>query len=238
RSRGRPLFLNLDCYFASDLTKLRGLLQPYTNQISSLFLRFAQRTIQPELLFKDLPALQELAIWRIYDECDIQSYAQSFSQLPSTLRSLDIMQVTGWSFDIENLSSFNPVWTHLTDVKITILHPNAFLHLLQLCPNLSSLMVSAIFDQKQTLKPFTHTAIRSIRLYFDAEHIFPLSDLLHALSLPNLQETWPHEAFKAFLIRSKCPLESLTVSDQVTDEQRAEYAALSPFLKVVLDSYS
>ncbi|KAG0708212.1 hypothetical protein DFH29DRAFT_1075848 [Suillus ampliporus] len=244
RSRGCPLLLNLDCYYASDLTKLRGLLQPYTNQISSLFLRFSRKTIQPELLFKDPPALQELTIRRMHYERDIPSNAQSFSRLPSTLRSLNIIEVIGWTFDIENLSSFNPVWTHLTNVEITILHPNAFLHLLRLCPNLSSLTVRAIFGQKQTLKPLTHTAIRSIHLDFDAAHIFPLSNLLDALSLPNLQVldarnigTWPHEAVKAFLIQSKCPLESLTVSGRVrmTDEQRAEYADLFPSLKVVLN---
>jgi hypothetical protein len=62
-------------------------------------------------------------------------------------------------------------------------------------------------------------------------------------SLPSLRVLayegveWPHEEFKAFLARSECPLESLITSEEdVTDEQRAEYAALVPSLQFVLRS--
>ncbi|KAG1747067.1 uncharacterized protein EDB91DRAFT_1245511 [Suillus paluster] len=239
RSRGYPLSLELDCH-ANDSTKLKSLLQPYINQISSLSIKFSRTPDQPELLLNDLPALQELTIAGIHH---IPSIAQSISRLPSTLRSLHVME--SW-FDVEHLSSLNAVWAHLTNVEINIVHPNVFLHLLQLCPNLSSLTVRADFDQIRTLEPFTHTEIRSLRTSPVTLVTRPLTGLFDALTLPNLRvfeagyvRTWPHEEFKAFLVRSKCPLESLNVNGYrsvMTAGQRAEYAVLFPSLEVVAGS--
>ncbi|KAG1791508.1 uncharacterized protein BJ212DRAFT_1419177 [Suillus subaureus] len=50
-------------------------------------------------------------------------------------------------------------------------------------------------------------------------------------------EPWPHVKFKAFLTRSNCVLETLISGSGTgtTDEQRAEYVALVPSLKVVSD---
>ncbi|KAG1747097.1 uncharacterized protein EDB91DRAFT_68185 [Suillus paluster] len=243
RSRGCPLSLELHCD-ADDLTKLRSLLRPYINQISSLSIKISVPGTQPELLLKDLPALQELTIWWNHDDPPI---AQSISRLPSTLRSLLVGE--SW-FDVGDISSSNPVWAHLINVQIDIIRPNAFLHLLQLCPNLSSLAVSTDFPQIQTqpLEPFTHTKLRFLGIdsVFLGAHSLPV--LFDALSLPNLRvfETcevipWPHEAVKALLVRSKCPLESLIFSGRriatITDEQRAEYTALFPSLEIVSTVY-
>ncbi|KAG0704601.1 hypothetical protein DFH29DRAFT_365962 [Suillus ampliporus] len=247
RSQGLPLSLALECY-ANDSTKLRSLLQPYIKQISSLSIRVFRYANQPELLLKDLPALQELTIRRFQD-LDIETIAQAISQLPSTMRSLNVM---GPLFDIEHLSSFNPVWAHLTNVKIAICYPNAFLHLLHLCPNLSSLTVraswhGATFDRIQPLEPFTHPKIQSFCFVYDSDRMTrALFNLFNALSFPNLRALEVHcstqwsrdsEVLKAFLIRSECPLESLILDDGVkmTDVQRAGYFSLFPSLKVVVD---
>ncbi|KAG1747101.1 uncharacterized protein EDB91DRAFT_1345187 [Suillus paluster] len=207
RSRGCPLSLALDCY-ATHSTELRSLIQPYVHQILSLSIHYPDK---PGLLLEDLPALQELNI--MGDDNWRPPVAPFISRLPSTLRSLRIKEAR---FNVEDISSFNPIWASLTKVNINIVHSNVFLHLLQLCPNLSSLTVRADYDGIPTLEPFTHTAIQSIDISFFLRGT--LSGLFDALSLPNLRvlvasraRTWPHEKFKAFLVRSKCSLESLTV---------------------------
>ncbi|KAG0704622.1 hypothetical protein DFH29DRAFT_827672 [Suillus ampliporus] len=239
RSRGCPISLALECD-TWDSRMLRNLLQPYTNQISSFSIHFPQEAYQPELLLEDLPALQELTIRAI--NIHTPSIAQSISRLPSTLRSLNVMLSS--SFNVEHLSSFNPVWAYLTNVEITIHHPNVLLHLLQLCPNLFSLKVRAALYQIPTLEPFTHTKLQYLCI-LGSRLGNRSSNMLNALSLPNLcvLETcsireWPHEEFKAFVVRSNCPLESLHIFGSratITDEQRAEYIVLIPSLKVVLD---
>jgi hypothetical protein len=150
-------------------------------------------------------------------------------------------------FDIEHLFSFSPVWAHLTGVQIAVRGPNTVLHLLQLCPNLSSLTLRVIFGQGEPLKAFTHTKLRSLHIRYDALNTRPLSDLLNTLLLPNLRafgarciRPWPHKDMKAFLARSRCPLETLTFGARmaITDAQRAEYVSLIPSLEVVVDHSS
>ncbi|KAG1756854.1 uncharacterized protein EDB91DRAFT_1076770 [Suillus paluster] len=158
RSRGCRLSLQLNCD-ADDSIKLRSLVQPYINQITSLCIYFFSDMVQPELLLINLPAFQELKIRNFQD---FPSVPQYISRMPSTLRSLD---VSGLWFNLEHLSSFDPVWANLTNIGIDIYQLNEFLHLLQLCPNLSSLTVYVRrrFDRTMTLEPFTHSEIRYIR---------------------------------------------------------------------------
>ncbi|KAG2057417.1 hypothetical protein BDR06DRAFT_1018954 [Suillus hirtellus] len=209
RTLGHPLSLALRCY--NNWTPLvRSLLHPYIHQISSLKIEFEQ-VEQPECVFKDFSALQELII-------------------PNHI-----------TFKL--LCSFAPLWAHLTKVELFVDEPDAFLHLLRLCPNLSSLKICVKFFQKKSLRPFTHPKLQFLRFYGDP-WIFrgSLRGIFDALSVPNLRvlhvwitSTWPHEEFKTFLTRSACPLESLVFGNTVitTVEQRAEYVALVPFLKVV-----
>ncbi|KAG2364343.1 hypothetical protein BDR07DRAFT_1459782 [Suillus spraguei] len=111
RSRGHPLSLALGRYHS---TKLRNLLQPYITHITSL--RVSVCSSQGEYFVADLPALQDLAILGM-TRSDIPTIAQSVSRLPSTIRSLRVIDMKPF-FDIEHLSSFSPVWAHLTDVQI------------------------------------------------------------------------------------------------------------------------
>ncbi|KAG1858758.1 hypothetical protein DFJ58DRAFT_744808 [Suillus subalutaceus] len=242
RSQGHPLSLVLGYYHSTWL--LRSLLQPYSNQILSLSINFSRRADGVESLLKDVPALQELVtIWM--GNSTILTMAQSISQIPSTMRVLDVMNLP---FNIRGVSSLNPVWAHLTQVKINLTHPDAFLHLLRLCPNLSSLTVLTIFHDQRTLEPFTHTNIQSLYMSYHNSRMFLicLAGLFDALSFPNLRvfeaycaynSAWPHEQLMNLFARSKCPLERLIFGGRVTvtDVPRAEYVALIPSLDVVVN---
>ncbi|KAG2040366.1 hypothetical protein BDR03DRAFT_916046 [Suillus americanus] len=239
RSRGRPLSLELQCH-KNNWTELRSLLQPYINQVSSLSLDVYQNVPQLEVTISDFLALEELNMildWSSSESC----IAQSISQPPCTLRNLTV--TGGAFFDMEYSSTFNPAWAHLTNIRIALHEPSAFPQLLRLCPGLSSLTISTSFTAMEALEPFTHTQLQSLQIISndlydnDTEYL----NLFDTLSLPNLRALeaydiypWPHEEFKAFLTRSKCPLESLTLdfTMSVTDEQQAEYVALIPSLEL------
>jgi hypothetical protein len=238
RARGRPLSLRLQFYADDHWTKLQRLLQSYVNQISSLYIDLGHHDA-PELnMFTEFLALEEMSVCVYEDICGSEpvvpaSISRSLSQLPLTLGSL---AVSGLLFGFDDLSSCNPVWARLTTLKIEIWQPDGVLRLLQLAPNLSSLTILVVFDHDQALEPFTHTKLRTLQIICETcvNREPPFCDLLNVLSLPALRVLtvndvleWPHEEFKAFLARSKCPLESLTASNSVvTDEQRAEYLAL------------
>ncbi|KAG1858757.1 hypothetical protein DFJ58DRAFT_726547 [Suillus subalutaceus] len=239
RSRGRPLSLVLERCHSTRF--LRSLLRPYSSQISFLSINFSRRVGRLELLLQDVPALRELVVIGMGRGSDIPTVAQSISRLPSTMRVLDVM--TSSPFDIQLVSSLNPVLAHLTQVNITLLFPDASLHLLRLCPNLSSLTVRIVFHEQWTLEPFTHTNIQFLCMaYCDSG----LAGLFDALSLPKLRvfeahctynSAWPHEQLMNLFARSKCPLERLIFGGQVTvtNVLRAEYVALIPLLDVVVN---
>ncbi|KAG2032033.1 hypothetical protein BDR03DRAFT_1095190 [Suillus americanus] len=239
RSQGRPLSLTLcwdDCPYDSD--KIRILLRPYVNQILSLCIHFSFRENQPELLLDSFPALHELTILA----SDMTALRRSISQLPLTVTSLKLIASC---FTHQMLSSYNPVWTHLTNIVMEVLEPFVVLNLLKLCPNLSSLMIGIMFGNFRNFAHLTHNNLRSLSIAF--RHTDPLLELFKVLSLPNLRvletsssnetERWPHEEFKAFMALSICSLESLVLGAGVTTThgQRAEYIDLIPSLKVVVD---
>ncbi|KAG1838631.1 hypothetical protein DFJ58DRAFT_733697 [Suillus subalutaceus] len=240
RSRGRPLSLELQCH-KNDWTELRSLLQPHINQVSSLSLHFYTNGFQPEFMVSDFLALEELTVYLCSSNSEAR-FVQSISQPPCTLRSFTVI---GPFFNMEYASTFNPTWARLTDIQIELDEPNAFPQLLRLCPSLLSLTILTSFIATEALAPFTHTRLQFLRI--DSDNVYDGdTEHLHLFdtpSLPNLRvlETrgiypWPHEEFKAFLTRSKCPLESLTFGfeESIKDHQRAEYVALIPSLKEVL----
>ncbi|KAG2032892.1 hypothetical protein BDR03DRAFT_731357 [Suillus americanus] len=218
RSRGRPLSLGLKCY-GGNWTELRSLLQPYINQVSSLtlsldFLHHAQS----EVMVSDFLALEKLNI--CLNSNSVACVVQSISQPPSTLRSL---AVTVQFFNVEYATAFNPAWTHLTNIHIDLDEPSAFPLLLR-CPSLSSLTIFTYFTAMEALEPFTHTQLQSLWIISDDSYDDDTEylNLFDTLSLPNLRSlevcdvySFPHEEFKAFLTRSKCPLEILALSCHV-----------------------
>ncbi|KAG1724740.1 hypothetical protein EDB19DRAFT_1758607 [Suillus lakei] len=240
RSQGCPLSLELHCH-EKNWTELRSLLHPYIKQISSLFLTFSHDDFPHEIMISDFLALRELTI-SLHSCCLELAFVQFISQPPSTLRSL---HVNGGFFDMEYTSAFNLAWTRLTNVNLEICEPNAFLQLLRLCPDLSSLSICISFVEIEALEPFMHTKLQSLHIFSDDQHDgdpIEYFNLFNALSFPNLRaleardlHPWPHDEFKTLLTRSKCPLESLTFDfDMITDEQRAEYVTIIPSLKVLV----
>lgn len=235
RSRGLPLILVLECS-KNHSTKLRSLLQPYSSFITILHIIFpdrqAQEPNQPELLLEGLTALQDLTIVRI--PFSSTTILPSISRLPSTLRSFSALATV---FRLHGIFSLAPIWAHLTRVEIDVHDQNAFLHLLWLCPKLSSLRTAIQSPEIQPFRPLMHSTLQN--LYFHDCRLFKnsLFGVFSALSLPNLRQlsvcspsSWPHEEFKAFLTRSKCPLEGFAVcpgsGPSITAERRAEYVAL------------
>ncbi|KAG2033818.1 hypothetical protein BDR03DRAFT_901996, partial [Suillus americanus] len=79
RSRDRPLSLALKC-FRNDATNLRNLLEPHTNQITSLHIILFVNPFTADLLLNDLPALQELSITSSDPLWCTPSFAQSISR--------------------------------------------------------------------------------------------------------------------------------------------------------------
>ncbi|KAG1747733.1 uncharacterized protein EDB91DRAFT_1262675 [Suillus paluster] len=235
RSQGRPLSLTLDC-LPNENVKLRNLIQPYNTQISHLCILFGLGATTPELMLQNLPALQELDIhWHKHSaDMELTVLPRTVSRL-STLRSL---KASGWF----SLSSSSPGWTHLTSVRgITIVDQWNF-PLAPVSSRPRSLAITLDDDGIQYVAqgPWSHSHTRAFNVSVPC--------LLYALTLPGsrtlsldlvilrfggtVQLTWPHDAFKAFLARSDCPLDCLKFDSDLppTEEQRAEHVALSPSL--------
>ncbi|KAG2365525.1 hypothetical protein BDR07DRAFT_1353739 [Suillus spraguei] len=239
RSRQYPLSLAVKCV-AKDITYQRILLQPYLNQISSLFAYFPLYCTDTPFMLTELVALRELVIHNLDHK---PALVQWISRLPPSLRSL---KMTGLSFNFEQLFSSNPTWFHLTNVHARILKEGEVLLLLHLCPNLSSLTARIRPERpgRQTFMPYTHTKLQSFRITAPRTPDHSVSRLMKALLLPDLRvleainvTPWPHNEFKGFMARSRCPLETLIFGAGVTikNDQRAEYIALIPSLEVVVD---
>ncbi|KAG2132897.1 uncharacterized protein EDB93DRAFT_890285 [Suillus bovinus] len=237
RSRGCPLSLSFTCK-ANDVAKLRSLLQPYSNKTSSLSITFLEDVTEPILWLGDLPALQELTMK--LRGIPTPGLYQSLSQLPATLRSLEVM---AWFLNTAQIS-IGPAGLHLTHLDIAVLqYQNEVIHLLKLCPNLSSVKICGIFKTSLTPESFTHTKIQT----FHVLTLFSHFGLLNALSLPNLRVfehyhpdsvRYPDEELMAFLARSRCPLERLIFSGSkkptMTDIVRAAYIDIIPSVGILL----
>ncbi|KAG1725819.1 hypothetical protein EDD22DRAFT_974278 [Suillus occidentalis] len=243
--RSRPCPLSIELYFryhvgsnSDDWPNILHFLHPHANRISSLFVKEAHANILDILS----PTLQDLIIDIDEVEDMTDSQVQSISQL-SALRSLHFIDT---AFRAELLSSFDPaLWARLTNITIGADDPDTVLHLFRLAPNLSSFHMLHMLDGIPSLEPFTHTQLQSLRITSDYGRLSTrwLSKLFDTLSLPNLRviqvngkPPWPHKEFKAFLTRSKCPLETLIFGTKVDtiQEQRAEYVALVPSLEVLV----
>ncbi|KAG1768713.1 hypothetical protein EDD22DRAFT_843979 [Suillus occidentalis] len=219
----------------------RHLIQPYINQIRSLLVFFSRGERRPEVVFGDLPALQELTISGL--DPYSPAFVRSISFLPSTMRGLNVMNMRP-HFDLELIDSCRLMWADLTNIEIAISEPNAVLLLLQLCLNLSSFTLHVDFHHAHNLEPLTHTGVQTLRIAGAYSATGILSDLFNALSLPNLrvlEALSDHHTLPlvAFLARSKCSLESFILGGRVrmTDAERAEYVALIPSIDIVEDDH-
>jgi hypothetical protein len=240
RSRERPLSLAILC-LPHGTADVRSLLQPYTNQVSSLEIIFDFNSLAPELLFQDLPALRELALYwpRCTSHYDMD-IPWTISRFPSTLRNLTLRGILA---DPSRWMSTSNVCAHLINIEMTVNQPHEFHRLLHLCPNISSANISLNLRVTiiQPLEPVMHTNLRSLSFTCSGRG---LSYMFNVLTVPNLRtlETryswWPHKEFMAFLARSSCPMERLIFSAGgagMTDENRAEYISLVPSLEIVFD---
>jgi hypothetical protein len=246
RSRGIPIALGLYGDTNNDASILQSLLQPYNNQISSLIM-YDDVSKASELLLQNLPALRELTMTGSLVRFYGSTVDESISRLPSGLRSLRLLE-RACVHELENLHSLNPVWAHLIHVEICLDDTRIIVRLLQLGLNLSSITIWLERRRRRrnvvrVLEPVMHTKLQSLRIGHDWQQTtnYYLPSLFHALSLPNLRvldagearAQWPHTEFRAFLARSNCPLESLTLPYGRTKyEQRAEYVAHIPSLEV------
>ncbi|KAG2365477.1 hypothetical protein BDR07DRAFT_1607462 [Suillus spraguei] len=239
RSRGCPLSLRIEYY--GDRSDLRRLLQPYVKQISSLAVDFCACVNPFEI--EDFDRLNHLTI-RQFPADFPRVINRSLSKLPVNLRSINL---TDLLFSPARLDFFtDSAWARLTHIEIGIRGLDAFPRILRLCPNVSSLMITGVFNPIKTAAPITHTNLRSLRM---SGHISIDSGedlgLFNIVTLPELRVVeasrmgmWPHEDFKAFLRRSGCPLEKLVfgAASFSTAQQRAEYATLYPSLEMIVES--
>lgn len=251
RARGCPLSLAVDTrrppqnpVWRYEVTEL---LQPYTSRSARLHITFDEATA-PDLLLKDIPMLEHLTL-----EGDLRT-AQLISivQPEPKLRSLTLYSVT---FGADVLSVFEPGWTHLTSLRVTLGRAPSHhatdgpivLTLLALCPHLEEFAFSPVFisrnEATKTNAPLTltHTRLRSL----DIVVLYGVGCLLDALTLPDLRHFqirdldivpsgWRQNELKGFLTRSRCPLETLQIHGaqaSMKKEDRAEFAALIPTLK-------
>lgn len=240
RSRGCPLSLELFDR-AYNWPKILPFLRRHANRIWNLCIHMPYEEGGADILDILSPALEELTI--VIEEAMTDSQVQSVSQL-SALDSLHVLDLV---FHVELVSSFGPaLWARLTNITIAAEDPDTVLHLFRLAPNLYSFHILYMLDGIPSLEPFTHTKLQSLRITSDHGRMSTsrLSKLFDTLSLPNLvlfqvngKPSWPHEEFKAFLTRSKCPLESLWLGPKVGTslEQQAEYVALIPSLYVLVE---
>ncbi|KAG1853096.1 hypothetical protein F4604DRAFT_1804089 [Suillus subluteus] len=204
RSQDRPLSLQLRPGYAEGGTaKLRRLVQPYMSRVSSLDITFWD-DLEPEPLLTDLPAaLHELTVC-FGDWFDASATAQSLSQVPSTVRSLKILDRT---FGPDCLLSLNPL----------ILGQPAFMSLRVQCMRFTHANLQSL----RFICPG----------YFETN---PLPGTLCTLEIRYGFLSSPHQELEAFLERSKCPLEILIFNAVVTPppDQQGDFIAIIPSLKI------
>lgn len=258
RARACPLSLAVDTrrpprnpVWRYEVTEL---LQPYTSRAARLHITFDDVTA-PNLLLQDVPMLQHLTLDGDLNTTQYQK--MTLVQPEPRLSSLTL--ITG-TLDTDVLGAFNPGWTHLTQLRVTLSRPSQsqrdavggpiVLTLLALCPHLQEFSFSPVFISRQDnasggvgVNALTHARLRAL----DVDVLYGAGPFLDALTLPALRHlqirdldivpsAWRRNAFKAFVARSGCPLETLKIHHDgtqvaITKSDRQEYAALIPTLR-------
>ena len=224
------------------------LLQPYTGRAVRLYVALDRATV-PDLLLKDIPMLEHLTLKGDLHRDPMTVIIQSELRL----RSLTLHRII---FSANVRSASQHCWTHLTQLQVALgskhlLSPDidgpVLLTLLALCPHLQDFTFSSVDIPSHDVatyaaRAFTHPDLRSLSVTVLRGTGF----LLDALTLPALRHleirdsyigptTWRHNEFKAFVGRSRCPLEMLTIHSwqASSEEDKAGYMALMPTLKHV-----
>ncbi|KAG2035629.1 hypothetical protein BDR03DRAFT_983478 [Suillus americanus] len=237
RSRGCPLSLRLEC--GNDWSELQSLLQPYAQKISTLSLGFI--SCHGPFMLEDFQALKELTVHKYMSHDHTRAINGSLSKLPVNLRTINMKNV--W-FNRQQLDSFaDSAWARLTHLEINVDGRHSGTLILRLCPNLSSLKMTGVFNPTQIAEPVTHTNLQSLYISWTViRNLTGDPGLFKVMTLPNLRMLeashrgpWPHESFMEFLTRSKCSLEKLIFDSSVwtTEEEHAEYATLFPSFEVI-----
>ncbi|KAG2358788.1 hypothetical protein BDR07DRAFT_1489009 [Suillus spraguei] len=223
-------------------SELPSLVQPYVRQVSSLTLNF--KVDDEPFMIEDFDRLKDLTIRR-FPFSPTRVIIRTLSKLPVNLRSINMPCIM---FSRKGLDLFtDTAWARLTHVEIGLSGVDAFPRLLRLCPSVSFLAISGIFYPFQTAElAFTHTNLQTLHMSaIQLQRFGEDIGLFDVVTLPNLRvievlrfRTWPHEQFKAFLTRSRCPLEKLVLPDATccTARQRAEHAILFPSLEIIAAS--
>ena len=255
RARGCPLALAVDTRRLPSNPAWRyevtELLQPYTSRAARLHVTFDEGTV-PGMLLQDARALEHLTL-----DGDLRAaHTVAVVQRQPALRSLTLNAV---ALGAEALSALQPGWTHLTQLRVTLRHAPSqrgmdmdmdmadgpvALSLLALCPHLEEFSFSPVVCSRHDApRALTHTRLRTL----DVVVLYGVGPFLDALTLPALRRLtirdldivpsgWRSGAFKAFLTRSRCPLETLQIHGAqvaITKADRKEYTALIPTLKQV-----
>ncbi|KAG1886172.1 hypothetical protein F4604DRAFT_1724979 [Suillus subluteus] len=239
RSGGRPLSLRLEC--GNDWSELQSLLQPYVQQVSSLSLGFI--SCHGPFMIENFQALKDLTVRKYMFADNARAINRSLTKLPVNLRTINMKNV--W-FNRRLLDSItDSAWAGLTHLEISVDGRHSGTRILRLCPNLSSLKMTGLFNESQTAEPVTHTNLQSLYLSWTVvRNLTGDPGLFKVMTLPNLRVLeashmgpWPHESFLEFLTRSKCTLERLVFDNSVwtTEEEHAEYTTLFPSFEIIED---
>ncbi|KAG2369802.1 hypothetical protein BDR07DRAFT_1371308 [Suillus spraguei] len=238
RTKACPLSLKLIGSW-NNMDKLQSIIQPHAQQITSLTLKRVTANAGP-FIMEDFHALEELTIHHAFN-FPKQDLDRSLSKLPVNLRRLNMPELI---FNRKKLNFFaDSAWARLTHLDLRIKGLDAFIHILRLCPNVTSLTMEASFSPIEHVAPVTHVNLRTLHMFWSvlrtsSEILFPLT----FVTLPNLcvlqarhKKQWSHKEFMAFMTRSKCSLETLILSrsEGIKAEQEEECAALVSSLKLI-----
>ncbi|KAH7925108.1 hypothetical protein BV22DRAFT_1195437 [Leucogyrophana mollusca] len=249
RAKSVPLSIRIICEM--DIAQLRGKershalkwLCPYIPQCADLWLH------GPPLqeILDVVPSLERLQMTGFTTRA-VEAFSIVIPGPATRLRSLSLQNFRS---SIISLDPFSLPWAQLTELSIhfALFSSSVFLQLLQLCSQLQTLNISCVSADESKLPDLRGLALGSIvhptirRL--EIKTIQAALDLLFdALSLPALQELdicfchrerdpWPHSQFMAMLVRSRCPLERLTIRNRISHGHLSDYIGVLPSLKIV-----
>ncbi|KAH7912185.1 hypothetical protein BJ138DRAFT_1148952 [Hygrophoropsis aurantiaca] len=250
-SRAKYVSLSLRIICEMDIAQLRGQersyalewLYPYVPHCAELWLH------GPPLqeILEVVPSLERLQMTGFTTRA-MDEYSIIVPESSTQLRSVCLQNFRA---SVISLEQFTLPWTQLTELSIhfALFSSSVFLQLLHLCPDLHTLNISCVSADESKLPqlrglPQGSVAHHKIRRLEIKTIQAGLDLLFDALLLPALQELdicfchrerdpWPHAQFMAMLVRSRCPLERLTIRNRISLGHLSDYITVLPSLKIV-----